>query len=54
MVKKLMTLRDGDNVNLDKYGKVSYRNRFRVIPGIPGIKKLRKDIKSLKPLRMDY
>ncbi len=45
---KFITARDGEKIKLDKYGKISYRDRIKVIPGFPGTKKLREELKKLK------
>jgi hypothetical protein len=47
--KRFITLENGEKIKLDKNNRISYKDRAKVISGIPGVKKLREDIKKLKP-----
>jgi hypothetical protein len=51
--KKYAILPDGEKVKLYK-GKIRFKDRQKVIPGFSGVKKLREDIKRLKPIKIDY
>ncbi|MBA7494844.1 hypothetical protein ES702_05421 [subsurface metagenome] len=51
--KKFVKIPDGEKVKLVR-GKVRYKDRDKVIPGVPGVKKLREDIKKLKPMKINY
>ncbi len=45
---------EGEKIKLDKYGRISYHDRVKVIPGGSGIKKLREDISKLKAIKIKY
>ncbi len=51
--KRFIVLQDGEKVNLYK-GKIKLKDKIKVIPGVPGVKKLREDIKKLKPIKINY
>jgi hypothetical protein len=52
--QKFVNTPKGKKVKLDKYGKIKYKDRAKVIPGIEGVKKLREVIKKLKPIKINY
>ncbi len=50
--KKFVKTPDGEKIKLVK-GKIRYEDRNKIIPGIPGVKKLREDIKKLKAYKVN-